>query len=75
MKTIKNYEEFGSSKSMISKAQNVLDQTIFKRGCCKKKKKKKNFLPNFHLGLMECSHLLQNLELALYSKLSDKKAN
>ena len=47
MKTITNYEEFGSSKSMISKAQNVLDQTIFKRGCCKKKKKKKTFCQIF----------------------------
>ena len=34
MKTIKSYEEFGSSK--IFKAKKVLDQTIFKRGCCQK---------------------------------------
>ena len=32
MKFIKSYQEIGSSK--ISKAQNVLDQTIFKRVCC-----------------------------------------
>ena len=41
MKTIKSYSEFGSSK--ISKVQNFLDQTIFKRGCCQKLyKNKKN---------------------------------
>ena len=54
-----SYLEFGSSK--ISKAQ-VLDQTIFKRGCCKKKKK---LFPKFSSGTRNFPHPLENLELAL----------
>ena len=47
MKTIKSFQEIGSSN--ISKAQRVLDQTIFKSGFCQQQKKN-YFLLNFHVG-------------------------
>ena len=68
MKTQK-LKEFGSSK--ISKVQNFLDQTIFKRGCCQKND---TFFKIF-IWDAKFSHLLQNLELALKFQISDKKAN
>ena len=68
MKIIKSNQEFSSSK--ISKVQKVLDQTIFKRGCCQKM----TLLLNFHLG-HKIFHLLRNQELALKFQISDKEAS
>ena len=50
--------------SKISNAQNFLDQTISKRGCCQK-----------ITLLSKFSHLLQDLERALKFQICDKKAN
>ena len=72
MKTITSFYEFGSSK--ISKLQNSLDQTNFKRGWRGVVKKNYTFFKIFIRDEI-FSHLLQNLELALKFQTSEKKSN